>query len=98
MTTLGSVGVGLLVAAGLAIVVEAAFAAVWGRKVAKRAFTLTERLMSERAILELDLERLRLAMEETDRLWRPYGRILRWLRHPLTIALLQSYRRRGIVR
>jgi len=66
--------------------------------VAKRSITLSERLQTERAELEADLEKLRLAMEETRRLWRPYRRLLRWLSHPLTIALWQSYRRRGMLR
>jgi hypothetical protein len=98
VTTLGWVGIGLLVVAGVAIVVEAALAAAWGVAVAKRTLKLTELLTTERAMLESDLEKLRLAMEETRRLWRPYRRILRWLRHPLTIALWQSYLRRGLVR
>jgi hypothetical protein len=98
VTTAGWVGVGLLVAAALAIVVEGVVAAVWGRRVAKRTLALTERLNTERGLVESDLEKLRLAIEETRRLWRPYRTILRWLGHPLTIALWQSYRRRGIMR
>ena len=98
MTELGWAGVALLVAAGLTLVIEAALAAVWGMAVAKRSITLSERLQTERAELEADLEKLRLAMEETRRLWRPYRRLLRWLSHPLTIALWQSYRRRGMLR
>jgi hypothetical protein len=92
--TVGWVGIGLLVAAGLAIVVEAALAAIWGTAVARRAAMLSERLSAERGMLQSDLERLRLALEETERLWRPYRTILRWLNHPLTIALLASYQRR----
>lgn len=98
MTTLGWVGIGLLVVAGLAIIVEGALAAVWGMAVARRTKTLSERLQTEGRLLEEDLERLRLAMEETKRLWRPFRIILRWLGHPLTIALWQSYLRRGILR
>jgi hypothetical protein len=42
---------------------------------------------------------LRLAVAEMEVLWQPYGRTLRWLRHPIAIALLQSYmRRRGAAR
>jgi hypothetical protein len=96
--TLGWVGIGLLVAAGLAIVVEAVVAAVWGAALARRAMTLSERMNSERGMLESDLEKLRLALAETERLWRPYRTILRWLGHPLTIALLGSYRRRRLLR
>jgi hypothetical protein len=40
------------------------------------------------------MARLRAAVEETKVLWRPYGRILRWARHPLAIALMESYARR----
>jgi hypothetical protein len=98
VTTLGWVGVGLLAAAGLAILVEGAMAAVWGTALAKRALKLTERLNTERGLLESDLEKLRLAMEETQRLWRPFRTALRFLGHPLTVALWQSYRRRGMVR
>jgi hypothetical protein len=95
---LGWAGVGLLVVAALAIIVEGALAAVWSMAVAKRAATLSERLQTERRMLEGDLEKLRLAMEETKRLWRPFRTLLRWLGHPLTIALWQSYRRRGLLR
>ena len=98
MTTLGWVGVGLLVAAGLAIVVEGVVAAWWGMAVARRALTLSQRLETERRLVESDLEKLRLALEETKRLWRPYRMILRWVRHPLVIALLGSYRRRWLLR
>ena len=98
MTTIGWVGVGLLVAAGVAIVVESVVAAWWGMAVAKRALTLSQRLETERRMVEADLEKLRLALEETKRLWRPYRMILRWVRHPLVIALLGSYRRRWLLR
>jgi hypothetical protein len=94
VTTLGWVGIGLLVVAGLAIVVESAVAAWWGMAVARRALTLSQRLETERRLVESDLEKLRLALEETKRLWRPFRRALRVLRHPLFIALLGSYRRR----
>jgi hypothetical protein len=98
VTTLGWVGIGLLVAAGLAIVVEAVLAAIWGAAVAKRAVKLSERLNTERGLLQSDLETLRMALEETERLWQPYRTILRWVNHPLFIALLASYRRRRLLR
>jgi hypothetical protein len=95
--TIGWVGIALLVVAGLAVVVEGILAAVWGVAVAKRAVTLAERLKTEQRMLESDLERLRLAIAEMQRLWRPYRRILRWVRHPLVFALMQSYLRRRLV-
>lgn len=98
MTDLGWIGLWLLVAAGLVILVELAVMAVWGFAMGKRARTLTQMMETERGLLEADLERLRLAIDEMHRLWRPYEKALRWLRHPLVIALLQSYRRRGAAR
>ena len=94
MTELGWIGVWLLVAGAVAIVIEGVLAAVWALAVGKRTRVLAERLQAEQNLLEEDVRRLRLALEETERLWRPYGRALRWLRHPLAIALMQSYARR----
>jgi hypothetical protein len=91
---LTTVGVWLLVAGAVAIVVEGVLAALWGMSLARRSAALSARLETERALIEADLARLRAALEETQRLWRPYRRILRWVRHPLVIALLQSYARR----
>ena len=98
MTTLGWAGVGLLVAAGLALVVEGILAAIWGSAAARQATALAELLQTEQAMLEANLDELRLALEETKWLWRPYRIALRWLGHPLTIALWRSYLRRGLVR
>jgi hypothetical protein len=98
VTQLGWIGVWLLVAAGLTILLELILMAVWGLAIGKRARLLAQGLEKERGLIESDLQRLRLAIEETQRLWRPYRTALRWLRHPLVIALLQSYRRRATAR
>jgi len=94
LSTLGWIGVWLLVAGALAIVVEGVVAVLWSLAVARRARELSERLETERGLIEADQKRLRAALEETRRLWKPYGRVLRLLRHPLTIALLESFARR----
>ena len=94
MTPLGWIGVWLLVAGALAIVIEGLLAVVWALGVARRTRVLSEQVGTEQGLIEEDLKRLRAAMHEAERLWRPYGRVLRWLRHPLTIALLESYARR----
>jgi hypothetical protein len=94
VSTLGWIGVWLLVAAALAIVIEGVLAAVWGVGMARRTRVLSERLEKERGLIEADLERLRAALDETTRLWKPYRRALRLLRHPLMIALLESFARR----
>ena len=96
MTSLGWIGVGLLVAGVVAIVAEGVLLAVWGMAVAKRSRALQELVETERGLIEADLKRLQEAIEETRRLWKPYRRVLRWVRHPITIALMQSYAgRRG---
>lgn len=92
------VGIGLLIASVVAIGIEAAFVAAWGVAMARRMRVLTKRIESERSELEADVQRLRATIEETKRLWRPYRRALRWLQHPLVIALLGSYRRRLALR
>jgi hypothetical protein len=94
----GWAGVALLVAAGLVIVIEAVVAAIWGAAMARRAIKLSERMQTERGLVQADLEKLRQAMDETRRLWKPYRIALRWLGHPLTIALWQSYQRRWLPR
>jgi hypothetical protein len=91
---LGWIGVWLLVGGAVAIVLEGVLAMVWSLGLARRTRVLSERMETGRGLVEKDLERLRAATEETRRLWKPYGRALRWLRHPLTIALLESFARR----
>jgi len=90
VSSLGWIGVWLLVTGAVAIAAEAVLVGLWGFAFVKRSRLLAERIESERGLIEADLKRLQEALEETERLWQPYGRALRWLRHPLTIALLQS--------
>jgi len=92
----GLIGAWLLVVAVAAIAVAGALAAMWSVRLSKRARLVQEELLVERGRIEADIERLRLALAETEVLWQPYGRLLRWLRHPIAIALLQSYARRRV--
>ncbi len=94
MNDLGWIGVWLLVFAVVVIVVEAAVAGYWTFRLARRAAVLNRRLATQQAELRADLARMSAALAETRLLWHPYGRLLRWLRHPLVIALMQSYARR----
>jgi uncharacterized protein YlxW (UPF0749 family) len=96
---LGWLGIGLLVVAVVAIAAEAALAGIWSARIARRSRALSERLAAEQSRLQADVERLQAALAEMAALWQPYRRLLRWLQHPLAIALLQSLaRRRGVVR
>lgn len=98
MALLGTIGIWLLVAGVVVIVIEMVLMAVWGVAMGRRMRALTAIIESERAGIEADIARLKMTIEETKRLWRPYRRILSWLRHPLVLALWGSYRRRMAAR
>ena len=98
MTMLGTIGIWLLVAAGLVLIVELVLLVVWGAAMSRRMLALNESISSQRAEIQADLERLRRAIEETKTLWRPYRRILRSLNHPLLLAVFASLRRRRAAR
>ena len=91
---LTTIGVSLLVVSAVAIVVEGVLAAVWAVSLARRSMALSKGIEAQRTLIEADVARLQAAVEEARRLWRPYERILRWVRHPLVLALLESLARR----
>ena len=98
LATLGTIGIWLLVAAGLVLIAELVLMAVWGARMSRRMLALSESISSQRAEIQADLERLMRAIEETKALWRPYRRILRTLNHPLLLAVFASLRRRRAAR
>jgi hypothetical protein len=89
------IGIWLLVASVLLIIFEGALAAIWSLRLSRKARAMSQLMASQQAALNADVERLRATIAETHELWRPYRRLLRLLRHPLTIALMQSFVRRG---
>jgi hypothetical protein len=89
-----SVGPWLLVLGAAAIVVEGTVASVWTVRLARQGRALTAMLERERGLVQADVSRLRETLEETRRLWEPWRRALRWLRHPLVAALFASFWRR----
>jgi hypothetical protein len=91
---LGWIGVWLLVLGVLAIVLQGVFAAVWTARIVKRSRALREAMTSEQAKLQAESARLQAALADMEVLWQPSGRLLGWLRHPIAIALLQSFARR----
>ena len=93
----GWIGVWLLVVCAVAVVAELAVMGLWGARLARKSRILSERLMAEQARLRADVERLQASIAEMQALWRPYRRLLRWLRHPIAIALIQSLARRRAV-
>jgi hypothetical protein len=87
-------GIWLLVIGAAAVVVELAVMSLWSARLARRSREVSERLMAEQVQLRPDVERLQASIAETRALWQPYRRLLRWLQHPIAIALIQSYVRR----
>ena len=94
----GLIGIYLLIVAAVAIVIESALAAWWSVRIAQRSQALNEKLLSERANLEAGVARLQMTLKEMNVLWQPYGRLVRWVQHPLAIAVIQSFVRRVAVR
>ena len=92
--SLGWIGIWLLVIGAVAVVAELALMGLWTARLARKSRRLSERLVAEQTRLQADVERLQAAMAEMQALWQPYRRLLRWLRHPIAIALIQSYARR----
>ena len=90
----GLIGIYMLVVCAIVIVGEMVLGAFWSARIASHANALNARLLSERANLEAEVERLRMALEETRVLWQPYRRLFWWVQHPITIALMQSLMRR----
>lgn len=89
------IGIWLLVAAAVVIMLEGALTVLWSVRLSRKARAISELMASQRAALTADVERLRANIAEMHELWEPYRRLLRLLRHPLTIALMQSFARRG---
>jgi len=98
VSPLGWYGVWLLVGSVAVILIEAALVGIWSVRLGRRARALTVLIEGERGLIQADVASLRAALEETRMLWRPYARVLRWLRHPLVVALIGSYRRRWAAR
>ena len=94
MTDLGWLGVSLLIVSVVMIGVEGAVAAAWSWSLAQRAKLLSERLATEQVLLKSEVDQLVAQLEATTVLGQPYRRALRWARHPLVIALFESYARR----
>lgn len=94
MIDLSWIGIWLLVGSVVVIVIEAALAGIWSARLARRGRELSRRLATEQAAVQADIARLQATLAETVVLWQPYRRLLRFLQHPLVIALMQSYARR----
>jgi hypothetical protein len=94
MTAVGWMGIWLLVAGVGLIVVELAVLAPRLLRLQRKAVALRTALDREGGMRDLELQRLRFVLDEIDFKLRPFRRLRRVALHPLTLALLASYRRR----
>ena len=83
-----------LVVAAVLIVVPAAALVPRGRRVRRRASMLDARFDELREVLDERLGTGTAQRAELVRLLRPWRRLVFWARHPLTVALIRSSRRR----
>jgi len=98
MADLSWVGAWLVVIAFGAILIEGVLAALWTLRIAKRSRVLSQRLAAEQAQMQAESARLKAELADMEVLWQPYRRLLRLLRHPIALAVLQSYARRRAAR
>ena len=98
MADLSWVGVWLLVIAFGLILIEGVLAALWTLRIAKGSRVLNGRLAAEQAQMQAQSARLKAELADMQILWQPYRRLLRLLRHPIALAVLQSYARRRAAR
>jgi len=89
-----SAGPWLLVLGAAVILVEGAVASAWSLRLVRQGRALATTLERERGLIQADVARLQETLAETRRLWEPWRRALRRLRHPLVAALLTSFWRR----
>ena len=91
---LGWIGIWLLIVGVAAILLESVVAVLLTVRLSRRASALSAYAAAQQADIRSDIERLQATLAETQTLWQPYRRLLRLLRHPLTIALMDSLARR----
>jgi hypothetical protein len=90
----GWIGLGLLCAAALVTLLRAATLVPRAIRVGRRWRRLAVLAVAERQAVASQVESLRTANQDREAMLRATRRRLGWARHPLTLALLQSYRRR----
>lgn len=90
----GWIGIWLLAAGMALIVIELLLITPRLLRLRRRILALEAVFARAGAERNSELLRLRAAQHELSLLLRPYRRARRWVLHPLTVALFESYRRR----
>jgi hypothetical protein len=88
-------GQAMLVAALLLVLVGLLVTLPRLLRVRRQVVGLRVRVEAARAEVLGELEEFEHRKQEADQLMRPIRRLRKWLRHPLSVAAFQSYRRRG---
>ena len=88
------IGIAMVVIGLIAILIEVGLIVPRAIRLNRLLSVLIEAIDEARLAIESDLAQISASGRETHLLWKPYRRILRWLSHPLTVALFASYRRR----
>lgn len=94
MNWVGRIGIAMAVIGLIAILIELALIVPRALRLNSRMGTLVDFIEETREAVEEAVAELRTAGRETHILWKPYRRVFRWLSHPLTIAFIESHRRR----
>jgi hypothetical protein len=94
LTLLGGLGVALLALAGVIALVGVVVALPRALRVRRAALATIELAATYRLLLGISATELQLAALERNQLLRPYRRVRRWVTHPLTVALAESWARR----
>jgi hypothetical protein len=94
MTAVGWIGIWLLAGGLAAIVLELALIGARLLRLQRKAAALRSLLDGEGALRDHELERLQRTLAQITFRLRPYRHARRLALHPLTLALIASYRRR----
>jgi hypothetical protein len=94
LTVLAWIGVGLLVLAVVLLAIAALALLPAGLRARRAAAETRELVLAYRLLSGISAMELQLAALERHELLRPWRRARRWLLHPLTIAVVESWARR----
>jgi len=94
LTLLAWSGIGMLVLAVVIILIGGALSIPRALRVRRVMRETTALVLTYRLVIGISTLELRLAALERNELLRPYRRLRRWVTHPLTLAVLESWRRR----
>ena len=97
MTAVGWLGIWMLAAGLVLIGFELALIGPRLLRLQRGALALRSVLEREEVAHSDEVQRLKVVLAELDLRLRPFRRVRRLLLHPLTLALMESYRRRRSV-